>query len=171
MHQSLRTTPHNAFSSTTGTLPMRCRRRSRPAGLGGGGWRRRRRIFHWQAVAAVATTVVAFDPPDQGRRSFMHGCLHDDNNNDHCYCYYHCYNDNDEDVDDSMMVAQWQDVGINLDGGGTRSTMMCEPMMRGQAGGGYFICIDGLSEGYGPQGERSWTWWCTCLLSRVVYPF
>ncbi len=59
----------------------------------------------------------------------MRGCLHNDDNNDYCYCYYHCYDDDDNDVDDSIMVAQQQDVGVNLDGGGTRLTMMREPMM------------------------------------------
>jgi hypothetical protein len=70
----------------------------------------------------------------------VRGHLHNDNDNDHCYCYYHCYDDNNDDVDDLIMAAQRQDVGINLDGGGKRSTMMREPMMRmsrqGQAGGG-----------------------------------
>ncbi len=59
----------------------------------------------------------------------MRGRLHDNNDNEHCYCCYHCYDDDDNDVDDSTMVAQWQDVGIDLDGGGTRSMMMREPMM------------------------------------------
>ncbi len=70
----------------------------------------------------------------------MRGRLRNDDDNDHCYCYYHCYDDDDDDVDDSTTVARQQDVGIDLDGGGTRSTVMREPMMqmsrRGQAGGG-----------------------------------
>jgi hypothetical protein len=70
----------------------------------------------------------------------VRGPLQDDNNDNHCYCYYHCYDDADDNVDDSTTVAQQQDVGVNLDGGGTRLTMMHEPMMRmsrqGQAGGG-----------------------------------
>ncbi len=77
----------------------------------------------------------------------MHGRLRDDNDDDHCYCYYHCYDDDNNDVDNSMMAAQWQDVGINLDGGGTRLTMMREPMMRmlrqGQAGGGTLFALMG----------------------------
>jgi hypothetical protein len=73
--------------------------------------------------------AAAFDPLDQGRRSFVRGHLHDDNNKDHCYCYYHCYDDNADDVDDSRTAAQQRDVGINLDGGGTRLTMMHKPMM------------------------------------------
>jgi hypothetical protein len=62
----------------------------------------------------------------------MRGCLHDNNNNneDHCYCYYHCYDDNDNNVDDLTMAARRQDVGVNLDGGGTRLTMMRKPMMQ-----------------------------------------
>ncbi len=70
----------------------------------------------------------------------MRGCLHDDDGNDYCYCYYHCYDDNGNDVDDLTTAARWQDVGVNLNGGGTRLTMMREPMMRmsrqGRAGGG-----------------------------------
>jgi hypothetical protein len=60
----------------------------------------------------------------------MHGCLHNNDGDNHCYCYYHCYDDDDDDVDDSTTVARRQDLGIDLDGGGTRSTMMREPMMR-----------------------------------------
>ncbi len=59
----------------------------------------------------------------------MRGRLNDDDNNNHCYCYYHCYDDEDDNVDASTMAVRRQDVGINLDGGGTRSTMMREPMM------------------------------------------
>jgi hypothetical protein len=72
----------------------------------------------------------------------VRGHLHDNDNDndDHCYCYYHCYDDNDDNVDDSTTAAQRRDVGINLDGGGRRSTMMREPMMQmlrqGRAGGG-----------------------------------
>jgi hypothetical protein len=70
----------------------------------------------------------------------MRGHLHNDDDNNHCYCYYHCYNDDDNNVDDLTMAARRQDVGVDLDGGGTRSKMMHEPMMRmsrqGQAGGG-----------------------------------
>jgi hypothetical protein len=73
----------------------------------------------------------------------MRGCLHDNNNTNHCYCYYHCYNDDDNNANDSMTAVQWQDVGVNLDGGGTRLTMMHEPMMqmlrRRQAGGGTYL--------------------------------
>ncbi len=69
--------------------------------------------------------------------------LHDDNNNDHCYCSYHCYDDNNNDVDDLTMAARQQDVGVNLDGGGARLTMMPKPMMQmlrqGQAGGGTLL--------------------------------
>ncbi len=60
----------------------------------------------------------------------MRGHLHNNDNNDHCYCYYHCYGDNDNDVDDLTTAARRQDVGVNLDGGETRSTMMRKPMMR-----------------------------------------
>ncbi len=60
----------------------------------------------------------------------MRGCLHDADNNDHCYCYYHCYDDDNDDVDDLTTAAQRRDVGVNLDCGGTRLTMMREPMMR-----------------------------------------
>ncbi len=35
MHQSLRTTPHNAFSLTTGPSPMRRRRKKQAGGVGG----------------------------------------------------------------------------------------------------------------------------------------
>jgi hypothetical protein len=84
--------------------------------------------------------AAAFNPPDRERRSLVRSRLHDNDNNDHYYCYYHCYDEDNDDVDDSTMAAQRGDVGINLDGGGTRSTMMREPMMRmsrqGQAGGG-----------------------------------
>jgi hypothetical protein len=84
--------------------------------------------------------VAAFDPPDRGRRSLVRGRLHDDDDDDHCYCYYHCYDDDDDDVDDSTTAVRRRDVGVDLDGGGTRSTMMREPMMRmsrrGRAGGG-----------------------------------
>ncbi len=77
----------------------------------------------------------------------MRGRLHDNNNNDHCYCYYHCYNDNNDDVDDSTTAAQRQDVGVDLDGGGTRLTMMRKPMMRmlrrGRAGGGTLFTLMG----------------------------
>ncbi len=70
----------------------------------------------------------------------MCGRLHDDDNDDHCYCYYHCYNDDDNDVDDLTMAARQQYVGVDLDGGGTRLTMIHELMMqmlrRGRAGGG-----------------------------------
>ncbi len=70
----------------------------------------------------------------------MRGRLHEDNDDDHCYCYYHCYNDDNDNVDDSTTAAQWQDVGIDFDVGGMRSTMMREPMMQmlrqGRAGGG-----------------------------------
>jgi hypothetical protein len=75
------------------------------------------------------------------------GRLHDNDDDDHCYCYYHCYNDDDNDVDDSTTSAQWQDVSIGLDGGGTRSTMMREPMMgmlrQGRAGGGTLFTLMG----------------------------
>ncbi len=78
----------------------------------------------------------------------MHGCLQDNDDDEHCYCYYHCYDDGNEDVDDSTMAARWQDVGVDLDGGGTRSTMMHKLMMQmSRQGRGYFICIHGLSEG------------------------
>ncbi len=77
----------------------------------------------------------------------MRGHLHDNDNNDHCYCYYHCYNDDDDDVDDLTMVVRRQDVGVNLDGGGMRLTMMHEPMMQmlrqGQAGGGTLFALMG----------------------------
>ncbi len=77
----------------------------------------------------------------------MHGCLHDNDDNDHCYCYYHCYIDDDNDVDDLMTAARRRDVGIDLDGGGMRSTMMHELMMqmsrRGQAGGGTLFALMG----------------------------
>jgi hypothetical protein len=70
----------------------------------------------------------------------MCGHLQDNDNNNHSYCYYHCYVDNDNNVDDLTMAAQRQDVGVDLDGGGTRLTMMRKPMMQmsrqGQAGGG-----------------------------------
>ncbi len=70
----------------------------------------------------------------------MRGCLNNNDNNNHCYCYYHCYDDDDDNVDDLMMAARRQDIGVNLDGGETRLTMMRELMMRmsrrGQAGGG-----------------------------------
>ncbi len=70
----------------------------------------------------------------------MRGHCHNNNDNDHCYCYYHCYDDDNDDVDDSRMAAQRRDVGVNLDGGGTRSTMMHKLMMQmlrqGRAGGG-----------------------------------
>ncbi len=60
----------------------------------------------------------------------MCGCLYNNNNNNnHCYCYYHCYDDNNDDVDDAMTAARWHDVGVDVDGGGTRSTMMREWMM------------------------------------------
>jgi hypothetical protein len=59
----------------------------------------------------------------------MRGCLHNNDNNNHCYCYYHCYDDDNDDVDDSTTAARWRDVGINLDGGGMRLTMMREPIM------------------------------------------
>ncbi len=59
----------------------------------------------------------------------MRGHLHIDDNDNHCYCYYHCYDDDDNNVDDLTMAARWQDAGVNLDGGGTRSRMMREPMM------------------------------------------
>ncbi len=80
-------------------------------------------------AATVARMAVAFNPPDRGRRSLVRGRLHDDNNDNHCYCYYHCYNDNDNNVDDLTTAVQQQDVGIDLDGGGTRLMMMREPMM------------------------------------------
>ncbi len=54
----------------------------------------------------------------------MRGCLDNDDDNDHCYCYYHCYDDNDNDVNDLTMAARRRDVGVNLDGGGMRLTMM-----------------------------------------------
>ncbi len=77
----------------------------------------------------------------------MCGRLHDNNNDNHCYCYYHCYDDNNDDVDDSTTSAQWQDVGVNLDGGGTRSSMMRKPMMQmsrqGRAGGGTLFALMG----------------------------
>jgi hypothetical protein len=77
----------------------------------------------------------------------MHGCLHDDNSDDHCCCYYHCYDDDNNNVDDSTMAVRRQDVGVDLDGGGTRSMMMREPMMRmlrqGQAGGGTLFALMG----------------------------
>ncbi len=60
----------------------------------------------------------------------MCGPLYDYDDNDHCYCYYHCYDDDDNYVDDSTTAARRQDVGVNLDGGGMRSTMMLEPMMQ-----------------------------------------
>ncbi len=73
----------------------------------------------------------------------MRGHLHDNDNNNHCYCYYHCYDDDNNDVDDLTMVARRQDVGVDLDGGGTRLTMMREPMMQmskqGQAGGVLYL--------------------------------
>jgi hypothetical protein len=58
------------------------------------------------------------------------GCLHEDNDNNHCYCYYHCYDDNNNNVDDLTTAAQWQDVDADLDGGGTRLMRMHEPMMQ-----------------------------------------
>jgi hypothetical protein len=77
----------------------------------------------------------------------MRGCLYNNDDEDHCYCYYHCYDDDDNDVDDLTTAALWQDVGINLDGGGARSTMMREPMIRvsrqGQAGGGTLFALMG----------------------------
>ncbi len=77
----------------------------------------------------------------------MRGPLHDNNDDNHCYCYYHCYDDDDDDVDDLTMAVRQQDVGVNLDGGGTRSTMMCKLMMRmsrqGQAGGGTLFALMG----------------------------
>ncbi len=77
----------------------------------------------------------------------MRGHLHNDNDDDHCYCYYHCYDDDNNNVDDSTMAVQRQDVGVNLDGGGTRSTMMRKPMMQmsrgGQAGGGTLFALMG----------------------------
>jgi hypothetical protein len=77
----------------------------------------------------------------------VHGQLHNNDNNDHCYCYYHCYDDNNNDVDDSTTAARRQDVGVNLDGGGTRLTMMHDPMMqmlrRGQARGGTLFALMG----------------------------
>ena len=54
----------------------------------------------------------------------MRGPLHDNNDDNHCYCYYHCYDDDDDDVDDLTMAARRQDVGVDLDGGGMRLTMM-----------------------------------------------
>ncbi len=60
----------------------------------------------------------------------MRGCLHDNDDNVHCYCYYHCYDDDNDDVDDLTTAAQPRDVGVDLDGGGTRSTMMHKPMMQ-----------------------------------------
>ncbi len=87
----------------------------------------------------------------------MPSCLHDNDDNDHCYCYYHCYNDDDNDVDDSTMAAQRQDVGIDLDGGGTRLTMMRETMMQmlrqGRAGGGTLFASLGRVKGEGRGGR------------------
>jgi hypothetical protein len=77
----------------------------------------------------------------------VRGRLHDNDEDDHCYCYYHCYDDDDNNVDDLTMAARRQDVGINLDGGGKRLTMMREPMMRmsrqGRAGGGTLFTLMG----------------------------
>ena len=60
----------------------------------------------------------------------MCGRLHNDDDNNHCYCYYHCYNDDNNNVDALMTAVQRQDVGVDLDGGGTRLTMMRQLMMR-----------------------------------------
>jgi hypothetical protein len=60
----------------------------------------------------------------------VRGHLHNDDDEDHCYCYYHSYDDDDNNVDDLTTAAQRQDVGVNLDGGGTRLTMMRKPMMQ-----------------------------------------
>ncbi len=77
----------------------------------------------------------------------MRSHLHDDNDNNHCYCYYHCNDDDDDNVDDLTTAAQRRDVGINLDGRGTRSTMMRKLMMQisrqGQAGGGTLFKLMG----------------------------
>ncbi len=59
----------------------------------------------------------------------MRGCLHNNNDDDHCYCYYHCYNDDHNNVDDSMTAARQRDVGVDLDDGETRLMMMRKPMM------------------------------------------
>jgi hypothetical protein len=73
----------------------------------------------------------------------VRGYVHDDNDNNHCYCYYHCYDDDNNNVDDSTTAARRQNVGVNLDGGGTRLRMMRELMMQmlrqGRAGGGALI--------------------------------
>ncbi len=74
--------------------------------------------------------VAAFNPPDWGRRSLVRGPLHDNDDDDHCYCYYRCYDDNNNDVDDLTTAVQRQDVGVVLDGGGARLTMMPKPMMQ-----------------------------------------